>query len=150
MTDDTLLEYRITNDHEKFVAIDSVDEVVGVFDTEREAACEIERAKLEDAIYKHSKILFHAAIASAMNSFDVDRNTARCWIATAAEQILLEITKDGIALVTGATVASFLEGKGMGVVFRDMAPEHIAVLASWLKKAIPTMRRNARDEKTAM
>ena len=85
MTDDTLLEYRITKDHEKFVAIDSVDEVVGVFDTEQEAVRVIERAKLEDAMYKHSKILFHAAICSVMNSFDVDRNTARYWVATAAE-----------------------------------------------------------------
>ena len=67
MTDDTLLEYRITKEYEKFVAIDSVDEVVGVFDTKQEAAREIERAKLEDAIYEHSKILFHAAIASVMN-----------------------------------------------------------------------------------
>jgi len=86
MIDDTLLEYRITKDHEKFVAIDSVDEVVGVFDIQQEATREIERAKLEDAMYKHSKILFHAAIASLMNSFDVDRNTARYWVATASEQ----------------------------------------------------------------
>jgi len=86
MIDDTLLEYRITKDHERFVAIDSVDEVVGVFDTEQEAVREIERAKLEDAMYKHSKILFHAAICSVMNSFNVDRNMARYWIATAAEQ----------------------------------------------------------------
>jgi hypothetical protein len=28
MTDDILLDYRITNDHGKFVAIDSTDEVV--------------------------------------------------------------------------------------------------------------------------
>jgi len=87
MTDDTLLEYRITRNHEKFIAIDSVDEVVGVFDTEQEAAREIERARLEDAMWKHSKILFHAAIASVMTSFDVDRDTARYWVATAAEQM---------------------------------------------------------------
>jgi len=62
-------------------------EVVGVFETEQEAAREIERAKLEDAMYKHSKILFHAAICSVTNSFNVDRNTARYWIATAAEQM---------------------------------------------------------------
>ena len=87
MTDDTLLEYRITKDHEKFVAIDSTDDVVGVFDTEQEAARVVERAKLEDAIYKHSKILFHATIASVMNSFGVDRDTARYWVATAAERM---------------------------------------------------------------
>ena len=87
MTDDTLLEYDIVVQANKFVAIDSTDEVVGVFDTEEEAAREIERAKLEDAMYKHSKILFHAAIASVMNSFDVDRNTARYWVATASGQM---------------------------------------------------------------
>jgi len=86
MTDDTFLEYKINRDHEKLVAIDSTDEVVGVFDTEQEAAREIERAKLEDAIYKHSKILFHSAIASVMNSFEVDREIARYWISTASEQ----------------------------------------------------------------
>lgn len=86
MTDDTLLEYRITKDHDKFVAIDSTDEVVGVFDTEQEAIRDIERAKLEDAIYKHSKIVFHATVTNVMNAFDVDRDTARYWVATAAEQ----------------------------------------------------------------
>jgi hypothetical protein len=60
----TLLEYRINHDGDKFVAIDSENEVVGAFDTEDEAKRDIERAKFEDAIYKHSKILFHAAIAS--------------------------------------------------------------------------------------
>ena len=60
---------------------------MGVFDTEQEATDVIERAKLEDAMYKHSKILFHAAIASVMNSFGVDRKTARYWVATASEQM---------------------------------------------------------------
>jgi len=87
MTDDTLLEYRISRDREKFVAIDSTDEVVGIFDAEQEATLAVERAKLEDAMYKHSKILFHAAIDSVMNSFDVDRETARYWVATASEQM---------------------------------------------------------------
>jgi hypothetical protein len=64
-------------------------------------------------------------------------------------QILLEITKGRIALATRATVAYCLEGKGMGIVFRDMPSDQITVLVSWLKETIPTMRRNARDEKTA-
>jgi hypothetical protein len=41
MRDDTLLEYRIDRDHEKFVAIDSTEEVLGVFDTEQEATREV-------------------------------------------------------------------------------------------------------------
>ena len=86
MTDDTLLEYDIVVQANKFVVIDSTDEVVEVFNTEQEAIRDIERARLEDAMYKHSKILFHAAIASVMTSFDVDRDTARYWVATASEQ----------------------------------------------------------------
>ena len=37
MTDDTLLEYRIVKDHNKFVAIDSTDEILGIYKTEQEA-----------------------------------------------------------------------------------------------------------------
>jgi hypothetical protein len=86
MTDDTLLEYRINRHTDKFVAIDSTDEVLGVFETEQEAVRDVERAKLEDAMYQHAKILFHAAIASVMNEFGVDLETARYWVATASEQ----------------------------------------------------------------
>lgn len=81
----TLLEYRIDRNGDKFVAIDSENEVVGAYDTEDEAKRNIERARLEDAMYKHAKILFHAAIASLMNAFDVDRDIARYWVSTAAE-----------------------------------------------------------------
>ena len=66
--------------------IDSTDDVVRVYGTEEDAMSAVERAKLEDAIYKHSKILFHAAIASVMNAFDVVRDTSRYWVATASEQ----------------------------------------------------------------
>jgi hypothetical protein len=81
----TLLEYRINRNGDKFMAIDSEDDVVGAYDTEDQAKREVERAKLDDAMYKHSKILIHAAIASVMNAFDVDRDRARYWVATAAE-----------------------------------------------------------------
>jgi hypothetical protein len=80
-----LLSYRIEKLGGKFLAIDSADEVLGAYDTEEEAERGINGAKLEEAMYKHSKILFHAAIASVMNAFDVDRDTARYWVATAAE-----------------------------------------------------------------
>ncbi len=73
MTDHILLEYRINRHADKFVAIDSTNEVLGIFDTEREAIRDVERALLDDAMYKHSKILFHAAIASVMDSFGVYR-----------------------------------------------------------------------------
>ena len=39
------LEYRIERDGDKFVAIDSDEETVGVFDTEGEAQADIARAK---------------------------------------------------------------------------------------------------------
>ena len=88
MTEETtLLQYHIVENAGKFVAVDSEEEILGEFDTEQEAVKVNDRAKLEDAIYKHSKILFHAAIASVMNSFDVDRDTARYWVATASEQM---------------------------------------------------------------
>jgi hypothetical protein len=80
----TLLEYAINREGNKFIAMDSDGEVVGVYETEGEARQDVDQAKLEDAMYKHSKIVFHAAIASLMNAFDVDRDEARYWIATAA------------------------------------------------------------------
>jgi hypothetical protein len=83
--DNTLVEYRIERDGDKFVAIDSVNDIVGCYDTEEEAKLDVERAKMEDAIYKHAKILFHAAIASVMSNFDVDRERARYWVSAAAE-----------------------------------------------------------------
>ena len=86
MTDDTLLEYQILKDDGRFITIDSTNEVVGAYDCEQEAARDFERAKLEDAMFKHSKILFHASVTSVMNEFGVDRETARYWVATASEQ----------------------------------------------------------------
>jgi len=86
MTDDILLEYTILKEDDRFIAIDSTNEVVGVYDSEREATRDVERANLVDAMYKHSKILFHGSVASVMNEFGVDRDTARYWVATASEQ----------------------------------------------------------------
>lgn len=85
MKDEILLEYQILKDDGRFIAIDSTNEVVGVYDTEQDAERDVNRAKLEDAMYKHAKILFHTSVASVMNSFGVDRDTARYWIATASE-----------------------------------------------------------------
>ena len=65
--------------------MDSENEMVGSYDTEDEAKRDVARAKLEDAMYKHSKILFRACVASVMNTFEVDRATARYWVSTAAE-----------------------------------------------------------------
>jgi hypothetical protein len=86
MTDEIFLEYQILKDDGKFIAIDSTNEVVGAYKTEQDAERNVNRAKLEDAMYKHAKILFHASVASVMNEFGVDRDTARYWVATASEQ----------------------------------------------------------------
>lgn len=77
----TPLQYHFTKNAEKFVAIDSDEEILGVFETEQEAANVIERAKFKDAIYKHCKIVFHATVANVMNEFSVDWKTARHWVA---------------------------------------------------------------------
>jgi hypothetical protein len=65
--------------------VDSENEMVASYDTEDEAKRYVARAKLEDAMYKRSKILFHACGASVMNAFEVGRDTARYWVSTAAE-----------------------------------------------------------------
>ena len=39
------LEYRVERDGDKFVAVDSDEETVGVFDTEGEAQADVARAK---------------------------------------------------------------------------------------------------------
>jgi CRISPR/Cas system Type II protein with McrA/HNH and RuvC-like nuclease domain len=76
--------YRIERHANKFVALDSTDEVIGIYDTEETAKQDIERMKLHNAIYKHTKVLFHAAIASVMDVFGVDYRTARHWVEAAA------------------------------------------------------------------
>ena len=60
--------------------------------------------------------------------------------------ILLEIKKDGILFVTRATVAYSLEARAMGVAFLNVPSEQIPILANWLQAAIPTIRRNVKEE----
>ncbi len=49
-TPEAKLEYRIEREGAKFVAIDSEDETVGVYDSEEAAQAEIAREKREDAM----------------------------------------------------------------------------------------------------
>ncbi len=74
------LEYRIERDGEKFVAIDSDEETVGVFDTEGEAQTDITRAKIEDAIWERTKELMRQSVRTIMAEFDVDMDTALNWV----------------------------------------------------------------------
>jgi hypothetical protein len=63
-------------------------------------------------------------------------------------RILLEITKNGISLVTPASVAYSLTAQAMGLAFLGVPPDQMSILAGWLKDAIPTIRRNARQEQS--
>jgi len=50
-------------------------------------------------------------------------------------QILLEITKNGVSLLTHATVVYNLKDKFMGICFEEMPPDQAAILAGWIKAA---------------
>jgi len=60
--------------------------------------------------------------------------------------ILLEIKKGGVLFVTRATVAYILAAEAMGVIFLNVPSEQMPVLTGWLQAAIPTIRRNVREE----
>jgi hypothetical protein len=51
--------------------------------------------------------------------------------------ILLEITKNGVSLLTNATVVYNLRDQIMGLCFAEMSCEQAATLAGWIKSAIP-------------
>ncbi|MGB2678539.1 MAG: hypothetical protein WAN12_15760 [Candidatus Acidiferrum sp.] len=74
------LEYRIEREGDKFVAIDSDEETVGVFDTEEEAQADITRAKKEDAIWERTKELMRHSVRTIMAEFDVEMETALHWV----------------------------------------------------------------------
>jgi len=50
-------------------------------------------------------------------------------------QILLKITKNGVALVMNATVVYNLKDQFMGICFEEMLPDQAAILADWIKVA---------------
>jgi len=51
-------------------------------------------------------------------------------------QILLEITKNGVSLLTHATVVYNLKDQFMGICFSEMPSDQTAILAGWIKAAI--------------
>jgi PAS domain S-box-containing protein len=61
-------------------------------------------------------------------------------------RVLAKITKSGTTLVTPATVTYSLPPAAMGLAFVDMPRDQKQTLAGWLKTAIPTGRRNVREE----
>jgi hypothetical protein len=89
MAPEVRLEYRIERDGDKFVAIDSDEDTVGVFDTEGEAQADIAREKKEDAIWARTKELMRAAVRTIMTEFSVDMETALGHVNSAAGMRIL-------------------------------------------------------------
>jgi hypothetical protein len=88
-TPEAKLEYRIERDGERFVAIDSDEETVGVYDSEEEAQAEITREKREDAIWERTKELMRLAVRTIMTEFSVDMETALGHVNSAAGMTVL-------------------------------------------------------------
>jgi hypothetical protein len=57
-------------------------------------------------------------------------------------RIRLEITKGGVSLSTNATVVYNLKDQFMGLRFEEMPPDKAAIIASWLKAAVPLTRNS--------
>jgi hypothetical protein len=53
-------------------------------------------------------------------------------------RIRLEITKGGVSLSTNATVVYNLKDQFMGLRFEEMTPDQVAIVAGWLKAAVPS------------
>jgi len=92
------------------------------------------------------------ASGTQLNGITTDLSEGGCCVLTRepfshGARILLEITKNGISFVTRATVAGSLKAQGMGLAFLDVPPDQMPILAGWLKAVIPTIRRNASEEK---
>jgi len=61
-------------------------------------------------------------------------------------RILLEITKNGVSLLTNATVVYNLKDQFMGICFEEMRSDQVAILAGWIKAA--TVQVNPRPTST--
>jgi hypothetical protein len=77
-----MLAYRIEPTGNQFVVIDSLDELVGKYDTEAEANESIAQCQKEDAMYETAKLLIESAIKAHMEQFKVSREVSRYWIAS--------------------------------------------------------------------
>jgi hypothetical protein len=77
------LEYRITRQDDKFVVIDSEEELVGIFDTDSAAQTEIAREQRDDAIWDRTKELVRHAVRAVMKEFGVSQEIALYWVNSA-------------------------------------------------------------------
>jgi hypothetical protein len=89
MTPETKVEYRIEREGEKFVAIDSDEETVGIYASEEEAQADIAREKKEDAMWERTEELMRAAVRTIMTEFSVDVETALAQVNSASGMTIL-------------------------------------------------------------
>lgn len=82
-----MLTYRIQLTGNHFVVFDSLDELVGKYDTEDEANQSITECMKEDAMYETAKLLIESAIEAHMEQFNVSRDIAGYWIRSGAEVV---------------------------------------------------------------
>jgi hypothetical protein len=94
MTPEAKLEYRIEREGEKFVAIDSDEEIVGVYGSEEEAQAEIARERKEDAMWERTKELMRAAVRTIMTEFSVEVETALGHVNAAAGMTILGMEEE--------------------------------------------------------
>jgi hypothetical protein len=59
-------------------------------------------------------------------------------------RILLEITKNGVSLLTNATVVYNLKNQFLGICFDEMSRVQAAILAGWTKASIPPLNSGQR------
>ena len=88
------LEYRIERDGNKFVAIDSDQETVGIYDTEEQAQADIAREKRDDAIWERTKELMRNTVVTIMTEFSVDLETALFWVNSASGMTVLAMDEE--------------------------------------------------------
>lgn len=82
-----MLTYRTELTGTQFVVFDSLDELVGKYDTEDAANKSITEFMKEDAMYETAKLLIESAIKAHMEQFNVSREMAGYWIRCGAEVV---------------------------------------------------------------
>jgi hypothetical protein len=95
-TTESNLEYGIDRDHDKFVAIDSDEETVGVYDSEEEAQVEIAREKRKKAMWERTEELIRAAVKTIVAEFSEDLETALAHVNSAAGMTIFGVEESRI------------------------------------------------------
>jgi hypothetical protein len=78
------LEYTIYRKGNRFVAMDSNKELVGVFESEAAAQRKIVCEQLDDAIWDRTKELIRHAVVTLMTEFSLEQETALYWVNSAS------------------------------------------------------------------